>query len=69
MDYLLIKSKITGETYEDEDGIKIPNPLQAFKYWINGVQPIDVIYTDRMVLVFNRRQTKDVFDKWCKREL
>lgn len=66
---MLIKSKITGEMYEEDDGIKIPNPLQAFKYWINGVHPIDVIYTDRMVLVFNRKQTKNVFDKWCKREL
>ena len=66
---MLIKSKISDLEYEEEDGIKIPNLLQAFKYWINGVSPIDVIYTDRLVLVFERKNTKNVFDKWCKKEL
>lgn len=66
---MLVKSKLTDEFYDDENSIKIPNQLQVYKYLINKLKPIDVIYTDRLVFVFNRAESKPYFDKWCKREL
>jgi hypothetical protein len=62
---MLVKSKLTSELYEDTESIRIPNQLQAYKYMINGLEPIDLIYTDRLVFVFNRAKSKDYFDKWC----
>lgn len=62
---MLIKSKLTSEMYEDVESIRIPNQLQAYKYMINGLEPIDLIYTDRLVFVFNRAESKIYFDKWC----
>lgn len=66
---MLVKSKLTGKLYEEEAGIKIPNHLQAYKYMINGLQMIDVIYTDRLIPVFDRAESKPYFDLWCKHEL
>lgn len=66
---MTVTSKLTGNLYEDEESIKIPNQLQAYKYIINGLEPIDLIYSDRLVFVFNRAKSKSFFDKWCKREL
>lgn len=66
---MLVKSKLTGGYYEDKDSIKIPNHLQVYKYMINNLQPIDLIYTDRLVFVFDRKESKPYFDKWCKHEL
>jgi len=62
---MLIKSKLTNEMYDDISSVKIPNNLQAYKYMINGLKPIDLIYTDRLVFVFNRTESKVFFDKWC----
>lgn len=62
---MLVKSKLTGEIYEDTESIRIPNNLQVYKYLINGLKAIDVLYTDRIVFVFNRAESKPYFDKWC----
>lgn len=62
---MLVKSKLTSEMYEDTESIRIPNQLQAYKYMINGLKQIDLIYTDRLVFVFNRAESKAYFDKWC----
>jgi 23S rRNA-/tRNA-specific pseudouridylate synthase len=62
-------SKLTGEKYDDELTIKIPNQLQSYKYMINKLPLVDIIYTDRLVFIFNKEQSKSYFDKWCKHEL
>ena len=68
--------KYSGKTYCASDAIRILDPFQAAAYWANGIEPLD-IYSSRhhetnkplVVFVFNRKDTKDVFDKWCKHEL
>ena len=54
---------------ENKDKIKIVNYKQASMYIKYGVKPIDLYYTDTLVFVFNRNETKEVYDKWCKYEL
>lgn len=62
---MIVISKLTGKEYDDELTIKIPNQLQSYKYMINKLPLIDVLYTDRIVFVFNRAESKPYFDKWC----
>ena len=71
-----IKGKYSGKMYYASDAIRIIDPYQAVCYWINGVIPLD-IYPSRnretnkpvLVFVFNKAETKEVFDKWCNHEL
>lgn len=71
-----VKGRYSGKLYNASDAIRIIDPYQSCCYWINGVEPLD-IYPSRnhetnkpvLVFVFNRAETKDVFDKWCKHEL
>lgn len=49
--------------------IAIVNYKQASMYIKHGVKPIDLYYDGVLVFVFNRDETKEVYDKWCKYEL
>lgn len=49
--------------------VKIINYKQASMYIKHGVKPIDLYYTDVLVFVFDRDETREVYDKWCKYEL
>lgn len=67
-------SKITGRTYELFSQIRILNIQQCIFYLENGVVLNDIeISEDRrthqpiMVFLFNREETHDAYDKWCKR--
>ena len=67
-------SKITGRTYELFSQIRILNIQQCIFYLQNNVVLNDIeISEDRrthqpvMVFLFNREDTHDVYDKWCKR--
>lgn len=66
-------SKITGRTYELFSQIRILNIKQSIFYLKNGVVLNDIeISEDRkthepvMVFLFNREDTRDAYDKWCK---
>lgn len=68
-------SKITGRTYELFSQIRILNIQQCIFYLENGVTLNDIeISEDRrthqpiMVFLFNRADTYDAYDKWCKRK-
>ena len=71
-----VTGKYSGKLYYASEAIRILDPQQAAAYWANNVVPLD-IYSSRnyetgkpvIVFVFNRAETKDVFDKWCKHEL
>lgn len=54
---------------DDKNIIKIVNYKQASMYIKYGIKPIDLYYTDTLVFIFNRNETKEVYDKWCKYEL
>lgn len=49
--------------------VRIINMKQACMYVKNGLQPIRLEYTDRMVFVFDRAEATEYYDKWCKHEL
>lgn len=66
-------SKITGRTYELFSQIRILNIKQSIFYLKNGVVLNDIeISEDRkthepvMVFLFNREDTRDAYDKWCR---
>lgn len=72
------RSQVTGKKYDyfGSDIIRIVNIYQAMAYISNGAEVID-IYTSYeretnkpiLVFVFNKEQTKPLFDAWCKHEL
>ena len=50
--------------------INIVNTKQAGMYIKNGVKPIDLYWgKDKLVFVFDRNETKELYDLWCKYEL
>ena len=53
----------------EENIVHILNPKQAGLYVKHGVKPIDLIYTDTLVFVFKREETKELYKLWMKREL
>lgn len=71
-----VRGKYSGREYYASESIRIINPNQAILYWLNHVEPLD-IYPSRdyntnkpiIVFVFNKNETKEVFDLWCKYEL
>lgn len=72
-----IKSRFAAQDYYSNEAIsRILDPMQAALYWSNGVIPLDVFPSRDyktgkalIVYVFRKSETKEVFDKWCKREL
>lgn len=71
-----VKGKYSGKEYYASEAVRILDPQQAAAYWANKIVPLD-IYSSRnyetnkpiIVFVFNKAETKEVFDKWCKHEL
>ena len=66
-----VQSMVTGKCYETDECIFIVNPLQAYKYLLNDAVPLDILAGEdnRIVYVYNRKRTRDLYDRWCKREL
>lgn len=69
------RSRITGEYYYLFESVRILNLKQVTAYIDNGIIPLD-IYTSRdddgkpvLVFLFDREETKEVYDLWCKHEL
>lgn len=71
-----VKGTYSGKLFYPSKTYRIINPRQAILYWLNGVEPLD-IYPSRdhetnkpvLVFVFNKEDTKEVYDLWCKYEL
>ena len=68
---LKVQSTITGKCYETDECVYIVNPLQVYKYLINDAVPLDILAGEdnKIVYVYNRKLTHDLYDRWCKREL
>lgn len=64
-------SKITGRTFNIFNIVRIKNIKQAVRYCKNGVYPVDMEFgeNDSLIFIFDRDETKDVYDLWCKYEL
>ena len=72
----LVKSEVTGKTYDPARCERILNGLQACKYIKTQCLPLD-IYTsidqktgqDVLVFLFDRNESKDLYTAWCNHEL
>lgn len=71
-----IKPIFEPKPYSAEKCVRLVNPAQIAAYWVNGCVPKDVYVTrdystnrPTIVAIFDREETKDYFDKWCKHEL
>ena len=54
----------------DSNVVKIINMKQAHLYIKHHVKPIDVFDSEgKLVFVFDKEKTKDLFTKWCNYEL
>lgn len=66
-----VQSTITGKYYDTNATVSILNPLQIWKYLYNDAVPLDILAGEdnKICVVFSRAETRDLYDKWCKREL
>lgn len=71
-----IETNLRQMNYLLKDVVRIVNPKQQLLYIKNDIYPID-IYTsidDKtgnsiIVMIFLRRETSEVYKKWCDHEL
>lgn len=50
--------------------MKIVNTRQAGLYIKNNIPLVDLFWSkNALVFVFNRKECKEAYDLWCKREL
>lgn len=69
---MLIKSNLKNIEYTEKEAIRIYNRDQQTFYIDSSVYPIDM-YTSYapknnrkiIVMIFNRNDTKEVYQKWC----
>lgn len=49
--------------------VRVINIIQAKAYIRNGLQPIRCEVDDRIVFIFNKEDSKELYQKWKKREI
>lgn len=55
-----------------EEVVRILNPLQVSKYMLQGVNPIGIFVdeiTEKIVFVFKKSETRELYSKWLNREI
>ena len=63
-------SELTNMNYQIEKTVKIVNTRQAGLYIKHKIPLVDLFWSkNALVFVFNREESKEVYDLWCKREL
>lgn len=63
-------SYITNKNYQTENTVKIVNTRQAGLYIKNNILLVDLFWSkDTLVFVFDREESKEVYDLWCRRKL
>lgn len=63
-------SDILKKEYDADAVVFIVNTKQAGLYIKNGIELVDIFWSkNSLVFVFNRDDTKEVYDLWCKHEL
>jgi len=68
-------SEITGLEYNPNNVVRILNTQQIAMYLKHGAKLIDLYAsvkkdgTPVLVCIFNREDTKELYELWCKREL
>lgn len=68
-----VRSRITNLIYEDTDCVGIVNPKQVYAYLSHVPQPMlyDIVcgYNERLVFMFDRKETEPLKKKWDNYEL
>lgn len=71
----MVKSNFTGREYETKKVIRILNAQQAAAYIKHGIELLDLwLSKDKdgkpiLVFIFDKEESKEVYDLWCKHEL
>lgn len=70
------ESKINGLKYSLSETVRISDPKQQKLYIKHNAYPIDMYTTknlektdDVLIMLFNKKDTKDLYIKWKNREL
>lgn len=70
MNHIKEYSEMFHKEYEIEDTVRIVNTRQAGLYVKHNVPLMDLFWSrDTLVFVFDREQSKNAYDLWCKHEL
>lgn len=65
-----IRSVVTDRYYEQEEMVYITNTAQIAKYLKHGAVLYDLIEVDgKLTGAFSKKETKDLYAKWQRREL
>ena len=63
-------SKFFDRDYDDTNTVRIVNTKQFGLYIKYGVMPVDILCDkETLVFIFNKEDTRRVYDLWCKHEL
>ena len=65
-----IRSTVTDRLYEQESMVYISNPVQIAKYLAHHCTLYDLLADDeKLVGVFSKKETRDVYEKWRSKTL
>lgn len=72
---MIIRTNLKPRDYTQKEVVRIVNPKQCLLYVKNGIYPID-IYTSidetdnaTLAMVFLKKDTSEVYKKWCNYDL
>lgn len=76
MEECVRRSRLTGKHYNlfGDEIVRIVNMQQATAYISHDILPIDIYPSEKdgrkiLVFLFDREETREVYDLWCKHEL
>jgi len=70
VNYIRAFSEQFSKEYEIEDTVRIVNTKQAGLYIKHNIQLLDIFWSrDTLVFVFDKHETKEAYELWCRREL
>ena len=65
-----VRSEVTDRTYDPSAMVYLQNPTQIARYLRHGATLFDLTENnDRLVAVFSRRETSELYRLWQKHEL
>lgn len=70
-----VKSNIGGHEYSQSDVCRIVNQRQQKLYIKNGLFPLDIYVSldennnDIIVMIFDKKESYPLYQKWCRHEL
>lgn len=53
----------------NENEVRVVSLIQAKAYIKNGVQPLRVEADDLLIFIFDKNETKDLFEQWRNRTI